>query len=59
MEFFSEKEFKGKLGNIEDKKSMYVYSFLNFFICIVIELRYIEFIYLLLFLCTYILLKII
>ena len=32
MEFFSEKEFKGKLGNIEDKKFMYVYSFFNFFI---------------------------
>ena len=29
MEFFSEKEFKGKLGNIDDKKFMYVYPFLK------------------------------
>ncbi|MEJ6458125.1 hypothetical protein [Fusobacterium polymorphum] len=41
------------------KISMIMTTILNFFICIVIELRYIEFIYLLLFLCTYILLKII
>ncbi|WP_336021015.1 hypothetical protein [Fusobacterium polymorphum] len=29
MEFFSEKEFKRKLGNIDDEKFMYVYPFLK------------------------------
>ena len=29
MEFFSEKEFKRKLGNINDEKFMYVYPFLK------------------------------
>ena len=29
MEFFSEKESKGKLGNIDDEKFMYVYPFLK------------------------------
>ena len=29
MEFFSEKEFRRKLGNINDEKFMYVYPFLK------------------------------